>query len=57
MTFTVGGGSRIALTTEKAAVQYAIILSGEVMYSRYFKALYITARTAVYGTLGFEAEF
>lgn len=57
VTFTVGGGSRIALTTEKAAVQYAIILSGEVMYSKYFKALYITARTAVYGTLGFEAEF
>jgi len=54
---TVGGGTRIALTTEKASVQYAIILSGEVMYNRYFKALYITARTAVYGTLGFEAEF
>ena len=57
MTVTAGGGARIALTTEKAAVQYAIILSGEVMYSRYFKALYITARTGVYGTLGFEAEF
>lgn len=57
VTFTVGGGSRIALTTDKSAVQYAIILSGEVMYSKYFKALYITARTAVYGTLGFEAEF
>jgi hypothetical protein len=57
VTFTFGGGSRIALTTEKATVQYAIIVSGEVMYSRYFKSLYITARTAVYGTLGFEAEF
>lgn len=57
VTFTVGGGARIALTTEKAAVQYAIIVSGEVMYSKYFKALYITSRTAVYGTLGFEAEF
>ena len=57
MTVTAGGGARIALTSEKASVQYAIILAGEVMYSRYFKALYITARTAVYGTLGFEAEF
>jgi hypothetical protein len=57
MTITAGGGSRIALTTEKSSVQYAIVISGEVMYSRYFKALYITARTAVYGTLGFEAEF
>lgn len=57
MTVTAGGGARIALTSEKASVQYAIILAGEVMYSRYFKALYITARTGVYGTLGFEAEF
>ncbi|MEA2745973.1 MAG: hypothetical protein QOI41_116 [Myxococcales bacterium] len=57
MTVTAGGGARIALTTEKASVQYAIIVSGEVMYSRYFKSLYITARTGVYGTLGFEAEF
>jgi hypothetical protein len=57
MTVTAGGGTRIALTTEKASVEYAIILAGEVMYSRYFKSLYINARTAVYGTLGFEAEF
>lgn len=57
MAVTAGGGARIALTSEKSAVQYAIIVSGELMYSRYFKALYITARTAVYGTLGFEAEF
>jgi hypothetical protein len=57
MTITAGGGSRIALTTEKASVQYAIIVAGEVMYSRYFRSLYITARTAVYGSLGFEAEF
>jgi hypothetical protein len=54
---TGGGGARIALNGEKSAVQYSIIVSGEVMYSRYFKALYITSRTAVYGTLGFEAEF
>jgi hypothetical protein len=57
MTVTAGGGARIALTTEKASVQYAIILGGEVMYSRYFKSLYISARTGVYGTVGFEAEF
>ena len=57
MTVTAGGGARIALTTEKASVQYAIIVSGEVMYSRYLKSLYITARTGAYGTLGFEAEF
>jgi hypothetical protein len=57
MTVTAGGGTRIALSSEKSSVEYAIILSGEVMYSRYFKSLYINARTAIYGTLGFEAEF
>jgi hypothetical protein len=57
MTVTAGGGARIALTGDKAPVQYGIILSGEVMYSRYFKSLYIVARTGVYGTVGFEAEF
>ena len=54
---TVGGGARIALTSEKASVQYAIIVTGEVMYNRYFKSLYIKSRTGLYGTLGFEAEF
>ena len=54
---TVGGGTRILLSNEKAPVQYAVILAGEVMYNRYFKSLYIKARTAVYGSLGFEAEF
>jgi Protein of unknown function (DUF3570) len=54
---TIGAGARIALTTEKASVQYAIVVSGEVLYNRYFNALYIKSRTAVYGTLGFEVEF
>ncbi len=54
---TVGGGARIALTDEKASVQYAIVVSGEVMYNRYFNSLYIKSRTGLYGTLGFEAEF
>ena len=54
---TAGGGARISLTTEKSPNQYAIIVGGEVMYSRYFKALYINSRTAVYGTVGFEADF
>ena len=54
---TAGGGARIALTGEKAPVQYAIVVSGEVMYNRYFNSLYIKSRTGLYGTLGFEAEF
>jgi len=57
MTISVGGGARIALTSEKAPTQYALILSGEVMYSYYFRSLFIKSRTAVYGTVGFEVEF
>jgi hypothetical protein len=54
---TAGGGARIALTGEKAKTQYAIVVSGDVMYNRYFRSLFILSRTAVWGTLGFEAEF
>lgn len=57
MTISAGGGARIALTSEKATTQFALILAGEVMYSRYFKSLFIKSRTAVYGTLGLEVEF
>jgi hypothetical protein len=54
---TVGGGARIALTGEKSETQLAIIVSGEVMYNRYLASLFIKSRTAVWGTVGFEAEF
>ncbi|MCW5834245.1 MAG: DUF3570 domain-containing protein [Labilithrix sp.] len=54
---TAGGGARIALTNEKAPTQYAIVVSGDVMYNRYFESLFILSRTAVWGTLGFDAEF
>ena len=57
MTISVGGGARIALTSERASTRYALLLGGEVMYSHYFKSLFIKSRTAVYGTLGFEVEF
>lgn len=56
-TLTVGGGARIGLTSEKASTQYAIIVAGEMMYSRFLKSLFVTSRTAVYGSVGFEAEF
>jgi len=54
---TAGGGARIALTSEKAPTQYAIVVSGDVMYNRYFRSLFILSRTAVWGTIGFDAEF
>lgn len=54
---TGGGGARIALTTEKSANQYAILVSGDVMYNRYLRSLFILSRTAIWGTIAFEAEF
>ncbi len=46
--FNLGSGSK---------VEYGISAQADVMYTRYFDALFITGRTAVYGTVGFEAEF
>lgn len=54
---TLGGGARVALSSPEAETQFAITMSGDMMYSRYFNSLYITQRTALYGTLGIEVEF
>jgi hypothetical protein len=54
---TAGGGARIQLTSEKAAIQYAVTVTGDVLYNRYLKSLFILSRTAVWGTVAFEAEF
>jgi hypothetical protein len=56
MTITAGGGSRIELSPTAAKTEYAIIVSGDVMWSKFFESLYVTSRTAVYGTVGFEVE-
>ena len=48
---------RLGLTEEKASTQYAFILSGDLMYNRYFSALYVTGRTAAWATIAFDAEF
>jgi hypothetical protein len=40
-----------------AKTQYGLSIQGDVMYTRYFDALFITQRTAVYGSLGFDVEF
>jgi hypothetical protein len=56
LTITAGGGSRIALTPDKAETKYAIIVNGEVMWSKFFQSLFVTSRTAIYGSVGFEVE-
>jgi hypothetical protein len=58
ITITGGGGARIALNAEKGpGAHYAIVLAGEAMWSRFFRSLFVTQRTAVYGTVGFEVDF
>jgi tetratricopeptide (TPR) repeat protein len=55
--FTLGGGTRIAITPPEAHTQLGLTIMGDLMYTRYFNALYITQRTALYGSIGLDAEF
>ena len=57
ITGTGGGGLRIALGEPEGEIKYGITIVGDVMYTRYLKALYVTTRTAVYGSVGFDMEF
>ena len=59
MTLTGGLGARIELgeTGETARPKFAIVLDGDVMWSKFFQSLFVKDRTAVYGTVGFEADF
>jgi hypothetical protein len=57
ITGTGGGGVRIGLGEPEGEVKYGITVTGDVMYTRYLKALYVTTRTAVYGSAGFDVEF
>ncbi|MFO0735642.1 MAG: DUF3570 domain-containing protein [Labilithrix sp.] len=57
MAFTIGGGSRIVLTGEKTKPELAVVVSGDVMYNKYFQSLFILSRTAIWGTVGLDAEF
>lgn len=56
VTLTGGSGLRVTLGSG-GKVEYGLSLQADVMDSRYFDALFITRRTAVYGTVGFDAEF
>ncbi len=57
ITFTGGGGLRLALDAPESKTQWGLNLSGDIMYTKYFNALFITFRTAVYGAIGIDAEF
>ena len=51
---TAGGGFRWALSGSTSEVQPVVTFQFDVLYARYFDALYIVERFASYGTLGFE---
>ena len=57
LTLTAGGGARFALTSPESTTQIGVTVQGDVMYTRFFNALYVTTRTAVYGTVGLDGEF
>jgi hypothetical protein len=57
VTVTGGGGTRIALSSAASKTQYGLSIQGDVMYTKFFNALFVTQRTAVYGSLSFDAEF
>jgi tetratricopeptide (TPR) repeat protein len=57
LTVTAGGGARFTLSREGAKLQYGVTVTADAMYTRYFSALYIQQRLAVYGAVGFDVEF
>jgi hypothetical protein len=57
ITLTGGGGVRLGLGEPEGEIKYGITFVSDVMYTRYLKALYVTSRTAVYGSVGFDVEF
>lgn len=56
-TLTAGGGTRIGLGPPEGDIKYGIVVSGDLMYSIFPNSLYVTRRTALYGTVGFDVEF
>jgi hypothetical protein len=57
VTLTGGGGAHYLLSNPDAKTQFGVSLQADVMFTKYFDSLFITQRTAVYGTVGFDAEF
>jgi tetratricopeptide (TPR) repeat protein len=57
ITTTLGGGARLGLGEPEGEVRYGLTFVADLMYTRYLKTLYVTSRTAVYGSIGFDVEF
>jgi hypothetical protein len=57
LAITVGGGARLNLSPPSARFRYALTGTADALGARYLNAIYIRDRIAIYGSLGFEAEF
>lgn len=57
VTVVGGGGFRVALTGSDASVQLGVSVQADVMWTRFFDALFLSTRLAEYGTIGIDAEF
>lgn len=57
VTTTLGGGVRYGLGNPEGDVKMGLTFVSDLMYTRYLESLYVTARTALYGSLGFDVEF
>lgn len=57
LTVTAGGGTRLAIGEPEGDVKFGLTFVGDVMYTRFFNSLYVTSRTAIYGSVGFDVEF
>ena len=57
MAVTAGGSGSLDLGDPNADRRYTLVASVDVLHGRYVDVLFLTHRTAVYGTLGFEVEF
>jgi hypothetical protein len=52
-----GANVRWELSPEASKIGYALVGSGDVMYTRYLNSLYISNRLAFFGTAGIEVVF
>jgi tetratricopeptide (TPR) repeat protein len=57
ITGTAGGGARLGIGEPEGDIKLGITATADVMYTRFLNSLYITTRTAVYGSVGFDVEF
>ena len=57
VTLTAGGGLRFGLTPPDSKTQIGLNVAGDLMYTRFFDALFVTTRTAAYGTVGIDFEW